>query len=91
MTIRYRIGGSHGPNGHAPRTGNKQEDNNLQFLLTILLFHLVHGHHQIFVLLTQQQHFHLGILHGLVLSIGLSPNFDSLGPYQIFVLDLWDA
>ena len=57
----------------------------------ILLFHLVHGHHQIFVLLTQQQHFHLGILHGLVLSIGLTPDFDSLGPYQIFVLDLWDA
>ena len=44
-----------------------------------------------FVLLTQQQHFHLGILHGLILSIGLAPDFDSFGPYQIFVLDLWDA
>ena len=90
MTVCYRIGDSHGPNGHAPRTDSKQEGRNLLSTLIELLFHHDHVHHQISVLLTQQ-HFPHEILHGLVLAIGLAPDFDSLGPYQIFVLDLLGA
>ena len=56
----------------------------------IHLFHRVRVHHQIFVLLILRN-FHLCNLHGLGLSIGLAPDFDSLGPYQNFVLDLQDA
>ena len=87
MTVCYRIGDSHGPNGHAHCTNSKQEGRNLLSPLIDLLFHHDHVHHQISVLLTQQ-HFHHEILHGLVLAIGLAPDFDSLGPCRIFVPDL---
>ena len=50
-----------------------------------------HGHvHQNFFHLILQT-FHLCKLHGLCILLGLAPDFDSLGPYQIFVLDLQDA
>ena len=83
----HGFGDSRGPNDHAPRTDNKQGDQNLQSLTTDFLIHHVHVHHQFFFHRILRN-FHHEILHGLFLSIGLAPDFDSLGPYQHFVLDL---
>ena len=51
------------------------------------LFHRVHVHHQISLHLILRSFQH-DILHGFFLSIGLAPDFGSLGPYQYSVLDL---
>ena len=88
--MHYRIGDSRGPNGHTPYTGSKQEDQNSRTLSTDFLFRLVRVHHQISAHLILRN-FHLQICHGLFLSIGRAPDFDSLGPYQNFVLDLLGA
>ena len=52
---------------------------------------LVHDHHQMSFLLILRT-VHLCSYHGLfLLSIGLAPDFDSLGPCQNFVHDLLGA
>ena len=90
VTVHFRIGDSHGPNGHAPRTGNmpmgrsSQTLNCTQFFL-LVLFH----HHHLISVHWSPFHVLLYIRLDLVLSIGLAPDFGSLGPYQIFGLVLW--
>ena len=89
--MHFRIGDNHGPNGNVPRAGSKQEDQNLLILWTDFLVRHVHVHHHQLFFHQILWNFHHKILHGLFLSIGLTPDFDSLGPYQISVLDLLGA
>ena len=83
MTVHDRFGDSHGPNGHAPRTGNKPRGHNspTQYstqldLLCILCHHHLSSYHRSSLLVFLH-------IHPDLISIGLAPDFDSLGPCQI--------
>ena len=80
------IGGSRGLNGHAPHIGSKPTGQNRPNQKIGCFFHNVHVH-QIFCHLILRNCHH-EILLCLVLSIGLAPDFDYLGPYQFVVCDL---
>ena len=73
MTEYIRIGDSHGPDGHAPRTGNKPMGhsswNHTQLFLLCVL------HHQFFFHQSSDL-FHLCIHLCLFLAIGLAPDFE---------------
>ena len=84
MSAYCRIGDSHGPNGHAPRTGNNPICQSLQIQnctqhVLLFLFH----HPRFFIHRSSFHYYFLYIRLDLVLSTGLAPDFDSLGPYQI--------
>ena len=80
VSVHSRIGDSHGPDGHAPRTGNMPMGHSSQTLnytqLDLLFFH-----HQLSFVHQSLLLFHLYIRLDLH-AIGLAPNSD-LGPCRM--------